>query len=79
MDRRDPGPLLQFGKALRTRRKTAGMSQAALAEAADLSDAYISQLERGRNSPSLDAIAALANALNTTAATLVAEAERNSP
>lgn len=79
MKRRNLRVLKRFGTVVNVRREAIGMSQAALAEASGLSDSYVSQLERGLKSPSLDAIMAIANALNTTAATLVAEAERNSP
>ncbi len=74
---RDERLMRRFGQALRRRRVAAGLSQEALAEAASLSNAYVSQLERGLKSPSLTAIAALARALKTTAAELVSEAERS--
>ena len=64
-----------FGRALRARRTAAELSQEALAERSGLHATYISLLERGRNSPSLDAIEALAAAFGVEPHTLVMEAE----
>lgn len=51
------------------------MTQMELAEAADLTNQYISMLERGLNSPSLTALFGIAQALDTTASTLIREVE----
>ena len=51
------------------------MSQAELAEAAGLTPAYISQLERGLYSVSVTALLELAGALGTTASILIQEVE----
>jgi len=66
----------RFGRALREARLAAALSQEELADRAGLHVSYISQLERGLKSPSLDSVAALAQSLDTTAAALVAAAER---
>ena len=53
----------RFGSLIRVRRKALEMTQLDLAVEAGLSEAYISQLERGLKSPSLLAIVELAKAL----------------
>ncbi len=65
-----------FGHVLRERRIAAGLSQEQLAEAADLHRNYVGLVERGKNSPSLAAIASLAAALRIQASELLREAER---
>ena len=52
-----------FGKRLAQLRKTAGLTQEELAEAADYSVEFISFMERGQNGPSLEGIGRLARAL----------------
>lgn len=52
-----------FGTSLRQCRKSRGLTQAELADAADLSLEMVGRLERGLTAPSLDTISALANAL----------------
>jgi transcriptional regulator with XRE-family HTH domain len=52
-----------MGKTLRRIRKAKGMSQAALAERADLSREYVNKIEAGRYDPPLSTINALAKAL----------------
>jgi transcriptional regulator with XRE-family HTH domain len=54
----------RFATELRAARQTAGLTQEALAEAADTSVDYLSKLERGLNSPSLETLAALVSALD---------------
>jgi transcriptional regulator with XRE-family HTH domain len=78
MARRNVQLAKRFGRVLRAHRTALGLSQEALAHEAELTTPFISQLENGLTSPSLSTLAALAKALNTTAATLVAEAERSS-
>jgi transcriptional regulator with XRE-family HTH domain len=56
----------RFAENLRTARDKAGISQEQLAERAGLHRTYISQLERGLKSPSLDVIVALARGLRVT-------------
>ena len=52
-----------LGEAIRTRRKEAEFSQEKLAERADLSTVFISRIERGKESPSLDSLVKVARAL----------------
>jgi transcriptional regulator with XRE-family HTH domain len=54
----------QFAAWLRERRQSAGLSQEQLAEKAGLHRTYVSQLERGLKSPTLDVLADLAAALD---------------
>jgi transcriptional regulator with XRE-family HTH domain len=53
-----------FGDFIRSQRKLAEMSQRELAKLADLSDAYLSQLERGLHEPSVRVLHGLSEALN---------------
>lgn len=53
-----------LGKRIRELREEAGMTQAELAEGAELSDNFIALLERGRTTPSLKTIEAIAKTLN---------------
>ena len=52
-----------FGRVLAEQRKKRGMSRSQLAEAAELSYPYVSQLETGLRKPSRDAAARLSRAL----------------
>ena len=56
----------RFAESLREARRQAKISQEELAERAGLHRTYISQLERGLKSPSLDVIVALARGLRIT-------------
>ena len=53
-----------FGKQLQLYRERAGYSQEALAEQIECSTIFISYIERGEKSPSLDTLVKLANALD---------------
>jgi transcriptional regulator with XRE-family HTH domain len=53
-----------IGRAIRSHRERAGMTQAALAEAIGLTSQYVSMLERGDGAPSLEALAKIAGALD---------------
>ncbi len=53
-----------FGDNLRMYRKLAGLSQEKLAEKADLHPVYISAVERGVKTISLDALHRIAKAVN---------------
>ena len=57
-----------FGKRIRTLRKAAKMTQEKAAEEARLNSKYLGQIERGEKRPSLDAILALAKALQVSPA-----------
>lgn len=60
-----------FGKKLRELRLKRALSQEKLAEMADLHRNYVGMLERGQQSPSLDAIVKLAHALKVKPAVLI--------
>jgi len=60
-----------FGAVVRRHRHERGLSQERLAEAAGLSQRYLSVLERGENSPTLNVIVRLAAALNLSPAELL--------
>jgi transcriptional regulator with XRE-family HTH domain len=62
---------LLLGARLRERRTRAGLQLADLAERAGVSQAYLSDMERGRKLPTLQALDALAAALGTSAAALL--------
>ena len=62
------------GSNIRTCRTNAGMTLETLAEKADLSWPYLSEIERGRENISLDKLASLARALNVTLSKLVENA-----
>jgi transcriptional regulator with XRE-family HTH domain len=74
--KRDPRLRRRFGIELRAARTRAQLSQEELGHRSGLHATYISQLERGLKSPSLDALSALAGALGTRAHLLVEAAER---
>jgi transcriptional regulator with XRE-family HTH domain len=56
-----------FGRRLRSVREAAGLTQERVAERAHTDAKYVSALENGRSSPTLDTIMALAKALNVRA------------
>lgn len=60
-----------FGEALRARRIAQGLSQERVALEAGLSLRHVSELERGRQNPSLATIVAIARALGCRAGELV--------
>lgn len=60
----------KFGKRLQTIRKSMGVSQKELAEASEISVKYLSELERGLSSPTLEVLDALAEALSIDPGTL---------
>lgn len=64
-----------FGLVVRQARQDAGLTQERLAFKSQVHPTYISQLERGKKSPSLDVVAALARALKQRASVLIAAAE----
>lgn len=68
-----------FGRIVRRRRKELGLSQEALAAEADLHRTFVSMIERGERRPSLEVVRKLAAGLDTSAADLVAELEREAP
>jgi transcriptional regulator with XRE-family HTH domain len=67
--------LKTFGKSVRDARKTRGLGQEALAEAAQLSRNYISDIERGVRNPGLLALVRVAGALKIPLRELLRELE----
>jgi transcriptional regulator with XRE-family HTH domain len=55
--------LQRLGEFIKQQRRLNQLSQRELARLTDLSDAYVSQLERGRHEPSLSVLRALAESL----------------
>lgn len=72
---RDPrrDELRRLGERVREQRRSRGMTQEALAEALQLSVAYVSLIERGGRNPPYTTVIAIARALGVPAASLVAE------
>lgn len=56
--------LKQLGRYIRSQRKLAELSQRELAALVDLSDTYMSQLERGLHEPSIRVLRSIAGGLN---------------
>ena len=63
-----------LGEFIRSQRLLAQLSQRELARLADLSNPYVSQLERGHHDPSIRVLRAIAEALNIRADTILAYA-----
>src|SRR5579864_1062650 len=63
-----------LGAFIREQRKRAGLSLRQLAELTSLSNPYLSQVERGLHQPSVRVLRLVAEALNVSAETLLAEA-----
>lgn len=61
-----------LGEFIKSQRRIADLSQRELARLADLSDAYLSQLERGLHEPSVRVLNGLAQALNVPSDKLLA-------
>jgi transcriptional regulator with XRE-family HTH domain len=72
----DPLSAQVFGDVVRDARAASGLSQDALAHAADLDRTYLSKLERGINQPTLFAILKIAAALGFKASTLLISVQR---
>jgi transcriptional regulator with XRE-family HTH domain len=62
-----------LGEAIRAKRKKERWSQERLAEKADLSTVFISRVERGKESPSVDSLVKIARALRVRVRDLVRE------
>ena len=63
-----------LGDFIRSQRKLANLSLRQLAELTSLSNPYLSQVERGLHQPSVRVLRLLADALNVSAETLLAQA-----
>jgi transcriptional regulator with XRE-family HTH domain len=60
-----------LGESVRSKRNKAKFSQEKLAERAALSTVFISRVERGKESPSVDSLVKIAKALNVRVSDLV--------
>jgi transcriptional regulator with XRE-family HTH domain len=63
-----------LGALIRAQRMTAGLSLRELADRTKVSNAYLSQIERGLHEPSITVLAAIAAALDVSLETLLARA-----
>ena len=63
-----------LGSFIRAQRKMADLSLRELAEMTEVSNPYLSQLERGLHQPSVRVLKSIANALNVSAETLLVQA-----
>lgn len=63
-----------FGDYLRSQRRLAQLTLRELSDLTNISNPYLSQLERGMHAPSVRVIKSLAKALNLSAETLLAQA-----
>lgn len=63
-----------FGEFIKTQRKLAKLSLRQLAAASEVSDAYLSQLERGMHAPSIRVLKSLADAFGMSPELLLAQA-----
>lgn len=66
--------LRQLGDYIRLQRRMADLSLRQLAELTHVSNAYLSQIERGLHQPSLRVLRAIADALNLSADALLTQA-----
>ena len=62
---------VSFGAALRRAREAKGLSQERLAAAAELTQAYLSRVERGENSPTVEVVFRLCEALTVSPSELL--------
>jgi len=67
----------QLGLRIRTARLLAQLSQGDLAAATGIDQAYISRIERGERTPTLEGLYALANALDTPVVELLSRQNNN--
>lgn len=63
-----------FGQFIHTQRKLAKLSLRELAARTEISNAYLSQLERGLHAPSVRVLKSLADAFNLSAETMLGQA-----
>jgi transcriptional regulator with XRE-family HTH domain len=70
---RDPRreELRKLGERVREQRRSRGLTQEALAEALDLSVAYVSLIERGGRNPPYTTVVAIARALGVSTSRIV--------
>lgn len=72
--RDDQGQLARLGQAIRNRRKGAGLSQEALADAAEIDRSHMGKIERGERNVSVLNILKIAAALNCPASAIFIDA-----
>lgn len=65
----------KFGALVRAKRDAANLTQEELADKAGIHRTYLSLLERGKRTPTIEVIRLLAKALKTTMTAIVAELE----
>jgi transcriptional regulator with XRE-family HTH domain len=70
----DKARLEVLGAAIRAERVTAGLSLRDLAERTGVSNAYLSQIERGLHEPSISVLSAIAEALDVSLEALLGRA-----
>jgi transcriptional regulator with XRE-family HTH domain len=68
---------MQLGKELRKARLAAGLTQEELAFKADISRNYVSLLELGEKSPTVQVLLRICKALGVKASIIIARLERN--
>ena len=68
-----------LGKALKAARHEAGLTQEQLAVRSKLSREYVSKLERGQQSPTVDALFRLCAVLGVKASVLLSRVEEQRP
>ena len=73
-ERPDGEELSAFGAYLRSQRRLAQLTLRELSELTDISNPYLSQIERGVHKPSVNVIASIARALGLSAEMLLAQA-----
>ena len=70
----DNGHLRALGTFIRVQRRLANLSLRQMAEVAEISNPYLSQIERGLHQPSVRVLRAISDALNLSAESLLAQA-----
>lgn len=73
-DHNEPDNFGRLGAFIKTQRKLANLSQRELAKLTNLSDPYVSQIERGLHEPSIRVVRAMSKALNIQVETMMAYA-----
>jgi len=68
------GRLAQLGETIRTMRKATGLSQEALADAAEIDRSHMGKIERGERNVSVLNLIKIADALGTRASNLLGSA-----
>ena len=71
---REGDPQRLLGDFIRAQRQMANLSLRQLSALTEVSNPYLSQIERGLHEPSLRVLTSIANALNVSAETLLAQA-----